>query len=258
MKLVVLGSGGWIPTTARMTTSVLLRDGDSVAVFDAGSGLGRLLEPRFRRLLPESGPIHIWLSHLHLDHTVGLSFLPALWSNRTVVHVAQQVIDEFGDDVLERLVGPPFYPHLLRSLPQHVTVEPAQAGVQDWDGVPVLVRAQTHPGGSIGFRVGDSFAFVTDTVHDPETVEFVQGVRLLMHEAWVWEQTGTDETRASLRGHTSAEDAARIALAASVGQLVLTHLSPLVASTDVDEMLSRARAIFPETYLSEDGLERSL
>lgn len=258
MQLVVLGSGGWIPTTARMTTSVLLRDGDSLAVFDAGTGLGRLLEPKFRRLLPESGPVHIWLSHLHLDHTVGLSFLPALWSNRTVVHVAQQVLEEFGGDVLERLVGPPFYPHLLRSLPLHVTVESAPGGLQHWDGVPVIVRAQTHPGGSLGFRVGDSFAFVTDTIHDPATVEFVRGVRLLMHEAWVWEQTGTDETRASLTGHTSAEDAARIARAASVGELVLTHLSPLVAGSYLDKMLSRARAIFPETYLSEDGLERSL
>lgn len=52
-------------------------------VCDAGTGIAHLREEGFQHLLPESGEIHLLLSHLHLDHTVGLSFLPALWSNPT-------------------------------------------------------------------------------------------------------------------------------------------------------------------------------
>jgi ribonuclease BN (tRNA processing enzyme) len=266
MELVVLGSGGWVPTSRRATTCMALRLGDGPAddlwLFDAGTGLARLGEARFRRLIPQAGTIHLWLSHLHLDHTVGLTFIAALWRNPTVIHVPAFAAAEFGPDVLERLVSPPFYPRRLSQFELDVKVEFAEP--TDGHAVPIdvappmSIREQRHPGGSLGFRVGDALALLTDTAYDPRAAEFVRGVKVLVHEAWSWEEDGTDKTRESLTGHTSAEDAARVAREAGVGELLLGHLSPLKDDEYHAEMRRRAQAIHPRTDLCEDGLVRSL
>jgi ribonuclease Z len=266
MELVVLGSGGWVPTPRRATTCMALRMGDGPAddlwLFDAGTGLARIAEPGFRYLVPETGTIHLWLSHLHLDHTVGLSFISALWRNRTVIHVPAAAEREFGPNVLERLVSPPFYPRRLTEFDEEVRIELVAPGGGPATGeslaAPISVRQQLHPGGSLGFRIGDALAFLTDTEWDARAVEFAQGVQVLVHEAWTWEELGTASTRERLKGHTSAEDAARLARDAGVGELLLSHLSPLRDDDYHSEMLHRARAIHPRTSLCEDGLVRSL
>jgi ribonuclease BN (tRNA processing enzyme) len=262
MELVVLGSGGWVPTPRRATTCVAVRLGDGPAgelwLFDAGTGLARLGETRFRHLIPETGTIHLWLSHLHLDHTVGLTFMAALWRNRTVIHVPGFAANEFGPDVLDRLVSPPFYPRRLREFEAEVSIgfakprDGLRAGADS--ASPLFVREQQHPGGSLGFRIGDALAFLTDTEYDPEAAKFVRGVKVLVHEAWSWEELGTEKTRECLAGHTSAEDAARVARDAGVGELLLSHLSPLRDDGYHAEMLRRAQGIHSATGLCEDGL----
>ncbi len=110
-ELVILGSSGWIPQDGRMTTSLALRLEEDLLVFDAGSGLGRLGREPFRRLVPTADrPIHVFLTHLHLDHLVGLTFLPALWSNQTLVRVPAQEGTGVGPQTLDSILGGPFFP----------------------------------------------------------------------------------------------------------------------------------------------------
>src|SRR3954452_24986163 len=62
---------------------VTRRDGTPLAL-DAGSGireLGVALEPDPDR------PVHVLLSHLHMDHLQGLAFFAPLWSAGAEVHV---------------------------------------------------------------------------------------------------------------------------------------------------------------------------
>ena len=63
VKFTLLGTGGWIPTTRRETTCALLNMPEALFIFDAGTGLPRLLEQRFR---PEPAPARegpLFLSH---------------------------------------------------------------------------------------------------------------------------------------------------------------------------------------------------
>ncbi|MGI9041307.1 MAG: ribonuclease Z [Gemmatimonadales bacterium] len=65
---------------------------------------------------------------------------------------------------------------------------------------------------------------------------------------------GTEELeRARETGHSTASEAARVALEAGVRRLVLTHISPRY-TRDAPELLAEARAIFPETIIARDGM----
>lgn len=267
MELVILGSAGWVPQEDRMTTALAVRWGDSLLLLDAGTGLARLREPAYRRLLPSAGrPVHIFLSHYHLDHTAGLTYLPALWSeNPTVIHAPAPEGQRVEDltSLLESLVGPPFFPHGFSGFPFPVAVEPLTPGTVvvepgDPDAVGVDVRAQRHPGSSLGFRVGNALAFLTDTAYDPEAAAFVEGVPVLVHEAWVasWGAPGTPQ--AGRAAHVSAEEAARTARDGRVGELLLSHLPPHGDEAAYAEMLAAGRTVFPATQLCRDGLSRLL
>lgn len=96
-------------------------------------------------------------------------------------------------------------------------------------------------------RPGAVLAFCTDTRPCEAAVELARDADLLIHE-------GTFEsgmrTEAHRKGHSTVADAAHIALAAGVRQLIITHLSPRYVDTSF--LLAEARAIFPNTRIARD------
>lgn len=94
-----------------------------------------------------------------------------------------------------------------------------------------------------------SYAFCSDTGFDLEIVNYIKGANLLYHEATF----GNDEEeRARETFHSTASDAGKIAKKAEVGSLLLGHYS--TRYLDLSPLLEEARAEFPETYLSEEGI----
>ena len=104
-------------------------------------------------------------------------------------------------------------------------------------------RRPITPLPSAGFRVGDLFAYCTDTEFDPETIRQVAGVTTLLHEAW--------EPDAVERGHTSGEEAGIIAAEAGVSRLLITHNHPL--SDVAERTAAAAQARFDATLPAADG-----
>jgi ribonuclease Z len=243
MNVVLLGSGGYIPTSQRQTSCVLLPE--IGIVLDAGTGMSRLAQYlRTERL-------DIFLSHAHLDHVAGLTYVinavPADVVRNTVVHGEAAKLDAIREHLFSELIFP---------VAPTFRFEPLE-GICSLPGGGSLSHFHLkHPGGSIGFRLdwpGHSMAFVTDTTADPaaDYVNQIRGVDLLIHEAYFADDEGD---LPSITGHSSLNAVVEVASAAGAGRLVLVHLDPRSQSNAPFD-LSDARRVFEKTEFGFDGLE---
>jgi len=99
-------------------------------------------------------------------------------------------------------------------------------------------------------RRGRKLVYSGDTRPNGALVEMAEGADVLIHEA-----TFDDSLmeRADEDGHSTAGQAAEIALKAGAEVLVLTHISSRYPDTGV--LLEQARAVFPETIVAEDMMD---
>ena len=90
-------------------------------------------------------------------------------------------------------------------------------------------------------------SYCSDTSPFPELAEWVKGVDLLYHEA-TYPCEMAD--KAAERGHSTTAEAARCALDAGAGRLVIGHYSSRIK--DFDALLQECRELFPETTAAQD------
>jgi len=247
-RLTILGGGGWVPAHARHTACAVLRRGDHAIMIDAGSGVARLVERP--ELLEGIARLDVLLTHFHLDHVCGVAYLPALGHvpNATIWGPGKRLYGTSTAALLDSVSRQPFHPVPLEQQDIHVEDLPV-SGELELEGLRIGMRDQhRHSAPTIGFRFEDALAWITDTAHDPGSIELATGCRLLAHEAWF--------TRARPRNpetHSAAAEAAEIAAAAGVDRLVLIHLPPFARS--IAPLLREARQIVPDTTAGRDGAD---
>lgn len=98
-----------------------------------------------------------------------------------------------------------------------------------------------------------SYAHIGDTAYKPELAPLIGPVDLLYHETTY---TSRHKTDARDRGHSTAAQAARMALACGAHRLLTGHYSSRYK--DDTEILDEAASIFPATILGREGLKVSV
>lgn len=93
-----------------------------------------------------------------------------------------------------------------------------------------------------------SYAFCSDTVYNEEIIPVISGVDVLYHEATFLQ---SEEALAAKTMHSTAKEAARIALKSNVKQLILGHYS--TRYENIELFKEEALTIFPEVLLADDG-----
>lgn len=243
MKLILLGTGGYFPTSRRQTACLMLPE--IGLVLDAGTGMCQLSK------YLQTEQLDIFLSHAHLDHISGLTYLvnlvPADTLKRTTLHGAGEKLAAVREHLFAEPifpVAPPFrFAPLVESyaLPRGGTLH----------HFPLI-----HPGGSIGFRLDwsdHSMAYITDTTADvgADYVKEIHGVDLLVHEAYFADDA--DNLPANT-GHSSLGRVAQVATEAKVGRLMIVHVDPQIGDDNQFD-LTAARRIFADTTIGIDGME---
>ena len=94
-----------------------------------------------------------------------------------------------------------------------------------------------------------NYAFCSDTVYDETIISSIKNVDVLYHESTFLESEGLLARKTM---HSTAKEAARIALKANVKKLVLGHYS--TRYENIKLFKEEAEIIFPEVVLADDGV----
>lgn len=243
MKLLLLGTTGYHPNDRRQTACLMLPQ--LGVVLDAGSAMYRVREHL------RGDTLDIFLTHAHLDHVMGLTFLFDVLEGRSIERVTVHGEAAKLAAIREHLFAEPLFPveppFQMQTLAPQITLS---------DGSRLTHFPLKHPGGSIGYRIDwpdRSLAYVTDTVAAVEAdyVAKIRGVDLLIHECYFGDDM---PDQAELTGHSCLTPVAEVAAAARVGRMVLVHINPLLADDDQLD-LAAARKIFPHIEVGVDRME---
>ncbi|TWU02586.1 MBL fold metallo-hydrolase [Stieleria varia] len=231
MELHCLGTAGYHPNETRHTSCYFL-PADGI-VLDAGSGFFRLPE------LIQTDSLDVLLSHCHLDHVFGLTFLLDVLYQRPVQNVRIWGESEKLAAVREHLFSELVFPVPLAAH-WHPIDETPQFHVGE---VMVSWRAQDHPGGSVGYRLdwpGEPvrdpgkepssgprrMLYLTDTVGatDAEFVSWASGADLMLHEC---NFRDSSQELAKKTGHSFASRVGEVARLTRPKKLLVGHVNPL-------------------------------
>lgn len=190
---------------------------------DAGSGIV-LAKP-----LSDSN-ISVLLSHLHLDHIIGLPFFPALSMRNRKINLFVAPRSSFGGkEALDRIFSPPFWPVSIGDYPADTVVQ----NISDSFMIG-CVRVDTceleHPGGSTCCKLtcGDKvIVYACDFEHSDAgerlLAGFAKNADLLIYDG---QYTQEEYERCKGFGHSIPEIGIKIGEAANVRKLVFSHHSP--------------------------------
>jgi ribonuclease BN (tRNA processing enzyme) len=276
-RLVLLGTaGGPTPKAKAAAPAQAIVVGDRVYLVDCGDGVARQIALAH---LPIRQLRAVFITHHHSDHNAGYGplFLLAWAANLStpvdtygpppLVEMTGQLLDAHRYDIELRMKDegrPPLAP-LVR--PHDIT---GAGEVFRDDRVRVTAALNDHP------PIRDSFAYRFDTAdrsvvisgdtrYSENVITLARGADVLVHEVVsreFWERPDAPQPPAVVRhilaSHTDAPDVGRVAAAAGVGTLVLSHFVPTEgpnAPTDEEWMAGVRRHFKGRVIIGRDLME---
>ena len=244
------------------TPCVEMRVGGTHLIFDGGTGI-RVLGQELLRETPLEA--YLFFTHSHWDHIQGFPFfVPAfIKGNRfniygTIAPNGATLEQRLNDQMLH-----PNFPVPLQIMAADLRFHNIKVRQPISIGDIVVENALlNHPGEAVGYRVnwrGCSAAYVTDTEHFPDRLD--ENVLWLARDAdvLIYDATYTDEEYYSEKsskvgwGHSTWQEAVKIAKAANVKNLVIFHHDPLHNDDFMDQVGEQVAEVFPDSMIAQEG-----
>lgn len=241
-RITVLGARGSVPVEGKnfeiyggATSCFRVQAGNEEIYLDAGSGIVNAKSEKNSR-------ITILLTHLHLDHIVGLPFFSTLGeTGRSIDIYADKRAGLMSKDAVDRLISPPFWPIKIKDYPAKVEIHNLPDKKFFIGDVAVETMEGTHPNGSTIYKLsyrGKSIVYATDFEHIPKEkcevlTKFAADCDLLLYDA---QYTEEEYKRCQGFGHSTASNGLKVAEKAGVSKLMLVHHAPWRTDKELSEM----------------------
>lgn len=260
-RLILLGTGGGPrPRVDRVASAQVILVDDFAYVIDCGDGVSRQLVAAG---VPLTQLRHILVTHNHSDHNldygnliysawvVGLDRRIDTWGPPPLEKMTKLFLEMNAYDIDIRIADERKLP-LVPLVHAHEITKGET--LFNENGVIVTCALVTHPlvepAFAYRFDTPDrSIVISGDTAPSDTLIQLAKGADVLVHEAMYLPAIDRLVARTPnaprlkehiLASHTTAEDAGRVAQAAGVKLLVLSHLVPADDRTITDEMWVRA------------------
>lgn len=287
LQITFLGTTASVPTPKRAMPAVALKWQGNIYLFDCGEGTQRRM---MQEKVGYGSLAAIFLSHLHLDHTLGIYGLVE------TLHLLQPVprkLALFSPKRFELINTYPFIEKkeikpkggvLVKGADFSISAFPVKHGKYAYGfvfeekerrkfdekkahalGVKGPLFSELEKKGSLKIngtlvqldevswlKPGRKIVYSGDCAPSPNLKKVAKGADVLIHEATFSSEL---EKEAEERMHSTALQAAEIAQEAGVTQLILTHISPRYSDEEKRKaLLAEAHGIFPNSVLAYDGM----
>jgi phosphoribosyl 1,2-cyclic phosphodiesterase len=246
------------------TSCVEVKVANRRLIFDGGTGL-RVLGQTLLSQMPLEA--HLFFTHSHWDHIQGFPFFVPAFVKGNCFKIYGAIAPN-GSTIEQRLNDQMLHPNF----PVPLQIMGADLSFNDLEvGEPVQIddilvqnALLNHPGEAVGYRIdwrGHSVAYVTDTEHFPDRLD--ENVLWLAHNAdlMIYDSTYTDQEYYSEMsskvgwGHSTWQEAVKVAKAANVKQLVIFHHDPMHNDNFMDRIKEQTIEQFPNSVVAYEGLE---
>lgn len=247
------------------TACVRVDNEGETLIVDAGSGLMQYLaeieqDIRAGRIIR----LEIVLSHLHLDHIIGLSTFSPLWDSKNDICIYTKSRNEMP--LAKQVMGvfaPPYWPVDLSEMLCASVIEMDDSGFTSWGGLHVKPFASNHQDGTTVFRITGNKTLVylldcemtDDLMKTPDFLEHCMDADLILLDAGYLPQ---DYPKKKGWGHSTYEHGVHLAKQANIKYMIAAHLSQRYLDEElrtVDAMLAKENI---NCKIAFDGMEISL
>ncbi|MFW9972363.1 MAG: MBL fold metallo-hydrolase [Candidatus Odinarchaeota archaeon] len=244
MKIIFLGTNGWYATNLGNTTSTLISTNDFYILLDAGDGIYKI-----DQYINDEKPIILLLSHVHLDHIIGLHSFAKFHFNQKIKIYGYTGTTKALDLIISHPYSSPF-----AGLPLNIQCFDFSEGTHNLL-FPFTCKLLAHADPCLGYRLelnNKIITYCTDTGLCPNLYELARHADIFITECSY--KPGQEKWRWP---HLKPEEAGEVAVKSKVKKLILTHFDASTYKTINDRKIAvkKAKQQFPETIAAFDGLE---
>lgn len=242
-RLEILGARGSMPVTGKeymeyggATSCYRVRVDDEEIYLDAGSGI-------LKSKPDPNTHITILLTHMHLDHIIGLPFFMALSQKNRIIDIYSRKRSGLGvRDAINRMISPPYWPLKIEDYPAIIKYHDIDGNSSKLKigNVDIDMMEGTHPGGSTIYRLNHkdkSLVYATDFEHTPKgcnnLIHFASDCDLLLYDA---QYKSEEYEKYKGYGHSTPEAGLNVAKEANSKKLLFIHHSPARSDEELSKM----------------------